>query len=141
LRNINKIIIHCSATPEGRDVSMETIKKWHTEDFKWSDIGYHFVIELDGSLRKGRALSKVGAHAKGHNRDSIGICYVGGVDANMEPKDTRTEAQKDMLEDIVFVLAHAYGVAKENIKGHNEVSSKSCPSFNVREWVKTLPKI
>ena len=80
MRDINKIIIHCSATPEGRDVNTETIRQWHTAK-GWSDIGYHYVIELDGSVNMGRDIDRIGAHTKGHNTGSIGICYVGGMDA------------------------------------------------------------
>ena len=73
MREINKIILHCSATPEDRDVKAETIKKWHT-DKGWSDVGYHYIIELDGRLKTGRPIERIGAHCKGHNNDSLGVC-------------------------------------------------------------------
>ena len=94
MREINKIIVHCADTPEGRDVKTEEIKRWHTEERGWSDIGYHWVVELDGSIHAGRDESINGAHCRGHNSDSIGICYVGGADSEGNPKrhtNPRTE--------------------------------------------------
>ena len=129
-RQIEKLIVHCSATPEGRDVKVETIKKWHTEERGFSDIGYHWVIELDGSIRKGRPESRSGAHAKGHNKESIGICYIGGCDSDMKPKDTRTDAQKETLRCLLIDLLGRYPEAE--IIGHRDVSSKICPSFDAR---------
>lgn len=139
MRKINKIIIHCSATPEGRDVKTASIKRWHTSPKPkgrgWSDLGYHFVIELDGSVIEGRPLKRIGAHVKGHNSDSIGICYVGGMDKYMDnPKDTRTDNQKIALKAIVKTLKAVYPNA--TIHGHNEFSNKACPSFDVskEDW-------
>lgn len=95
MRKINKLIIHCSATPEGRAVSVSDITRWHRER-GFRTIGYHYVIYLDGSVHAGRPVSEEGAHCLGQNRNSIGICYIGGLDAkSLLPKDTRTEAQKD----------------------------------------------
>jgi N-acetylmuramoyl-L-alanine amidase len=79
MRPINKIIIHCSATPEGRDVKIDTIRQWHI-DKGWADIGYHYVIELDGQIQAGRPVELLGAHCLGQNKFSIGVCYVGGMD-------------------------------------------------------------
>ena len=135
MRKINKIIIHCSATPEGRDVKTETIRQWHL-DRGWSDIGYHFVIELDGTVVPGRPLERAGAHVKGLNKNSIGICYVGGTDANMVAKDTRNTDQVIALRNLVEDLIWEY--PESTIHGHNEFSSKACPSFNVREEFKEL---
>lgn len=129
-RQIKKLIVHCSATPEGRDVKVSDIKRWHVEDNGWSDIGYHWVIELDGSIRKGRPESSSGAHAKGHNKESIGICYIGGCDSDMKPKDTRTDAQKETLRCLLIDLLGRYPEAE--IIGHRDVSSKSCPSFDAK---------
>ena len=80
MRKINKLIVHCSATPEGKDIKTETIRDWHVSGNHWKDIGYHYVIELDGSIHKGRDESVIGAHCSGQNANSIGICYIGGVD-------------------------------------------------------------
>jgi N-acetylmuramoyl-L-alanine amidase len=132
VREINKIILHCSATPEGRDVKAKTIKKWHTEK-GWSDVGYHYIIELDGSLKTGRPIDRIGAHCKGHNNNSIGVCYVGGVDANMKAKNTLNEAQRKTL---VILLAYLKLIYEASIHGHNEFSSKACPSFDVKDFIK-----
>jgi N-acetylmuramoyl-L-alanine amidase len=130
MRAIDKIIIHCSATPEGRDVSTETIRQWHTAK-GWSDIGYHYVIELDGSVNMGRDIDRIGAHTRGENTGSIGICYVGGMDSNMKhPKDTRTAKQKEAIKCLISDLKSTYGAL--TIHGHNEFASKACPSFNVK---------
>jgi len=136
MRNINKIIVHCSATPEGRDVSVDEIRRWHVEDRNWSDIGYHWVITLNGTLEEGRPEYKNGAHAKGFNKNSIGVCYVGGVDKNLDPKDTRTDTQKETLRCILEDLKDRYPQAQ--IIGHRDVSSKACPSFDAREEYKDI---
>ena len=78
MRNINEIIVHCAATPEGKDFTVADIRRWHKAR-GWSDIGYHYVVYRDGSVHKGRPVSKVGAHVRGRNRNTIGICYIGGV--------------------------------------------------------------
>lgn len=129
MRHIDEIILHCSATPEGRDVSVATIRKWH-KDRGWSDIGYHYVIYLDGSIHKGRSVERIGAHVKGHNRGTIGICYVGGVDSKMKAKDTRTDAQKKAIVTLIKELKADYPAIKK-VSGHNEYAAKACPSFKV----------
>jgi N-acetylmuramoyl-L-alanine amidase len=128
MRPINKAIIHCSATPEGRDVKTETIKEWHTAK-GWSDIGYHYVIELDGSIVEGRPIELIGAHCLGQNKFSIGICYVGGMNKSMsKPKDTRTEEQKVSLTELMNELKSKFDLS---VHGHNQFSNKACPSFDV----------
>lgn len=132
MRHINQIIWHCAATKEGVDVSMETIRAWHKRQ-GWRDIGYHYVIELDGAVKEGRPLKLQGSHAKGHNRNSIGICYVGGVDKNMKPKDTRTPEQKAALYKLTEELLGQFPGA--TVHGHNEFAAKACPSFDVqKDW-------
>jgi len=134
MREINKIIIHCSATREGQDISVDTIKRWHIEGNGWNDIGYHYVIGLDGSIYKGRPDNVQGAHTKGHNKGSIGICYIGGCDKDLNPKDTRTEAQKLSLEILLEGLISGYERRfLVSVHGHNEFSNKACPSFDVQE--------
>ena len=135
MRDIDKIIIHCSATPEGRAVSVDTIRKWHTNK-GWSDIGYHYVIGLNGVVNEGRPVERQGAHVRGLNKKSIGICYVGGCDVNMKAKDTRTEAQRGSLRAFLLDLMDTYPNA--TLHGHNEFSSKACPSFNVQEEYKDI---
>jgi N-acetylmuramoyl-L-alanine amidase len=135
MRDIDKIILHCSATPEGRDVSTQAIRSWHKAR-GWNDIGYHWVIEIDGSLHKGRDEQKVGAHCKGQNYSSIGICYVGGADDDLLPKDTLNEAQEDTLKQIVCDIRERYGDIE--LHGHNEFARKACPSFDVSERLEYL---
>jgi len=130
MRKINKIIIHCSATPEGRNATVKEIDRWH-RDRGFSQIGYHWVIYLDGTIHKGRDESLAGAHTVGHNADSIGVCYVGGVDKQMKPKDTRTPTQRIALKELIKNLQERYPGA--TIHGHNEFAAKACPSFDVRK--------
>lgn len=127
MRNINLIIVHCSATPEGRNVSVADIDRWHRER-GFDGIGYHYVVYIDGSVHEGRPLNKVGAHCKGHNVHSIGICYIGGVDLNGKPKDTRTLAQKDALVNLLMRLKRRF--PKAVIRGHRDFAAKACPSFD-----------
>jgi len=142
MRNIDKIIIHCSATQEGKDISVDTIRRWHVEGRGWSDIGYHFVVALDGSIDYGRDLDRQGAHTKGHNKGSIGICYIGGVEAERGDngkwiaKDTRTDEQKQALLDLLVVLKRLHPEAI--IHGHKEFAAKSCPCFDAYKEYKSL---
>lgn len=130
MRKINKIIIHCTATKEGKDFKAKDIDRWHKEK-GWKCIGYHYVIDLDGTVEKGRSVEEIGAHCNGHNADSIGIVYVGGLDSKGNPKDTRTQAQKEALWELLRVLITKY--PKASIHGHNEFSSKACPCFDVQK--------
>jgi len=136
MRKINKIIVHCTATPKGREISVDEIRQWHL-DRGWSDIGYHYVITLNGKLEIGRPIERVGAHTKGHNADSIGIAYVGGMSSDMSnPEDTRTREQKDRMEEFLCYLKVLYPSSK--IYGHRDFSSKDCPSFDAKgeyKWI------
>lgn len=136
MRAINEIIIHCADTPEGRDDRAADIKRWHKAR-GFDDIGYHYVIDLDGTIEAGREIENAGAHAQGHNANSIGICYIGGrcKDAGT-PKDTRTDAQKASLILLLKYLRQRYPSAK--IIGHRDVSKKPCPSFDAKEEYKDL---
>ena len=131
MRDLNRIILHCSATREGKDFSADTIRDWHVNGRGWSDIGYHWVIRLDGSIEVGRPLEKSGAHTKGHNKDSVGVCYIGGCDADGKPKDTMNPEQEKAWRMIVLSLRTLYGDL--TIHGHNEFANKACPSFIVKE--------
>ena len=130
MRNINEIIIHCTATPRGRNVTVDEIRTCHVKQNGWSDIGYHYIIYIDGSVHRGRAEEQVGAHCLGHNAHSIGIAYVGGIEANGTPADTRTDAQKVSLKNLVKSLLKKY--PRATVHGHNEFAAKACPSFNVK---------
>ena len=126
---IKRIIIHCSATKEGADFNAADIDRWHKKR-GWSGIGYHYVIKLDGTIEKGRSINRWGAHTKGYNKYSYGVCYIGGLDKNGKPKDTRTDAQKESLRKLMSELKSIHKDAE--ISGHNEFSSKACPCFNVK---------
>lgn len=130
MRDVNKIILHCTATPEGRDVSVAEVRDWHVGHNGWSDIGYHYLITLNGTVEVGRPESKIGAHTRGHNRHSIGVAYVGGMDKEFKnPKDTRTTEQKEALIWLIDELKRKY--SDSTVHGHNEFASKACPSFDV----------
>ena len=136
MRAINKIILHCSATPEGRHTTVNDIRLWHKAQ-GWSDIGYHYVVYLDGSVHLGRPIEVSGAHTKGLNKNSIGVVYVGGIDAiNFKAKDTRTPEQKEALDCLLNELMGTYSGA--TLHGHNEFASKACPSFDVQKEYKHI---
>ena len=135
MRDLKRIILHCAATPEGREVSVDTIRKWHTDPPPqgngWSDIGYHYVIHIDGLTEIGRPVSIQGAHVSGENEDSIGVCYVGGVDKDLNPEETMTVEQEISFVELVKSLRLTFGYL--SVHGHNEYSSKACPSFSVEK--------
>ena len=131
MRLVKEVIIHCSATRESQQVSVDTIRDWHLAK-GWNDIGYHFYIDLDGTIHKGRDIDKMGAHCKGRNRNSIGVCYCGGVEADGKtPKDTRTQEQKESLLHVLKTLKAMY--PESIIYSHNEFAAKACPSFDATE--------
>lgn len=133
MRTINEIIIHCSATAEGRDFKAADIRRWHVQGNGWKDIGYHFVIDLDGTVEVGRPVAQQGAHCSGHNKTTIGVCYVGGCASDGKtPKDTRTDAQKKALRELVAVLRSCFPTVTK-VSGHREYANKACPSFDVRK--------
>lgn len=134
MRAIDEIIIHCTATAEGRDVSVEEITRWHKEQ-GYAAIGYHYVVSLDGKVYPGRGEHRIGAHCLGHNASSIGVVYVGGTKSG-KPKDTRTPAQKKALLSLLRELREKY--PKASIHGHNEYSNKACPCFDAYNEYKTL---
>jgi len=136
MRKINEIIVHCSATREGQEISVDTIRQWHIRR-GWSDIGYHFVIYLDGSVHEGRPLEKIGAHTIGHNSYSIGVCYIGGMNKEYtKAKDTRTTAQKESLKKLLMSYKNKYKDIK--IYGHRDFANKACPSFDATSEYKWI---
>lgn len=136
MRQVKQIIIHCSCTPAGRNIGATTIRGWHKEK-GFNDIGYHYVIRLDGTIEEGRPIDQIGAHCQGHNRNSIGICYIGGTEKDCKtPKDTRTTKQRQALEQLCKQLKAEYPNA--TIHGHSEFANKACPSFDVKQWIKEV---
>lgn len=135
MRAINKIIIHCSATPEGRTVTVKDIDGWHRQR-GFNGIGYHYVVYLDGSVHAGRPLETAGAHCQGQNQNSIGVCYIGGCDKTMKPKDTRTAAQKASMVNLIKSMKALFPGA--TVHGHKEFAAKACPSFDVKKWQKEV---
>jgi N-acetylmuramoyl-L-alanine amidase len=132
-RTIHYLVIHCSATPEGRAHTAKDIDLWHKQR-GFTEIGYNYVILLDGTIELGRDVDKIPAHVEGYNKDSIGICYIGGVDKNtLQPKDTRTLFQKEALIKLLKELKKLYPDAE--IQGHRDFAGvkKACPCFNAKE--------
>lgn len=141
-RRIDEVIIHCSATAEGKDYHASDIKRWHTLPVSkggrgWSDIGYHYVITLSGKIEAGRDIDIAGAHCSGHNTRSIGICYVGGCAKDGKtPKDTRTDSQKESLYQLLTSIKHLYPNVK--IHGHKDFAAKACPSYDATKEYKNI---
>lgn len=128
MRKIDKIIIHCTATPEGRSVSVADIDRWHRSR-GFQSIGYHYVVGLDGHVSRGRDITRIGAHCKGHNATSVGVVYVGGLKADGKtPADTRTQAQRESLGRLVAELKRQFPGA--TVHGHREFAPKACPCFD-----------
>lgn len=158
-RKVSGLVVHCTANAEGVDIGAKEIKRFHVQERGWVDIGYHFVIRIDGTIEPGRDLNKAGAHVSGHNATTIGICYVGGLEAAIDSrgrivakknkagrtiaKDTRTPEQKESLRWLLTQLAQALPSVR-TIKGHRDYSPdlngngviepcefiKSCPCFD-----------
>lgn len=145
MRELEMIVIHCSATMKSTDYTVERLKRDHLAR-GFNDIGYHFYITKDGKVHECRPLEKIGAHAKGYNAKSIGICYEGGLDESGKACDTRTEAQKSAIKELVGELAGKYPSIFQ-ICGHRDLSPdangngiiepfewiKSCPCYDVRK--------
>lgn len=133
MRKINEIIVHCAATREGRDFTVEDITRWHKAR-GFATIGYHYVIYRDGSIHEGRPLEQIGAHCVGHNKHSIGVCYIGGCASDGKtPKDTRTPEQKEALLALLRRLKARFPNA--TIHGHRDFAAKACPSYDAfREY-------
>ncbi len=131
MRPVDEIIVHCTATPRGREVTVDDIRRWHVGGNGWSDIGYHYVIYADGSVHPGRSLEQQGAHCRGHNARSVGIAYVGGLlEDGRTPADTRTDAQKQSLVRLIGSLKKQFPDAV--VCGHGDFAAKACPCFDAR---------
>ena len=143
-RRIDYIVVHCTATPEGQDKTVEQIRAEHKRQ-GWSDIGYHYVVTLDGKVHLGRDVDIAGSHVSGHNANSIGVVYVGGLEYNpckvysqLKAKDTRTDAQKASLLSLLMDLRRLY--PKAIIQGHRDFPGvkKDCPSFNAKQAYRNI---
>lgn len=127
MRKITRIIVHCTATRDGREVTVVEIDSWHrARGFR--SIGYHYVVNLRGEILPGRPEGEVGAHCLGQNSVSIGVVYVGGLDSEGKPADTRTDAQKSSLRRIICELKTRYPDA--TVHSHYEFAPKACPCFD-----------
>lgn len=142
MREINQIIIHCSATSPDQDIGVAEIREWHIKK-GWRDIGYHYVIRQNGSWELGRDTDRdgnvdeeIGAHALGFNARSISICLVGGVDKDGNPDSNFTISQLFSLYSLVTTLKNRYNV--EEILGHRDLPgvTKACPCFDVKTFFK-----
>lgn len=137
MRGINLIVVHCAATHADQDIGVAEIRSWHMAPPKnWNDVGYHWVIRRDGTLEKGRDEETVGAHAVGYNSHSIGICLVGGIDANdkMKADFNFHRSQMATLERLLTTLTLRFPAAE--VCGHRDLPGvqKACPAFNVKAW-------
>jgi N-acetylmuramoyl-L-alanine amidase len=139
MRKITMIVIHCTATQEGKDYDVETIRGWHKKR-GFRDIGYHFIVGIDGKIKKGRPIEQSGAHAKGYNSESIGVSYVGGLGAGNKAKDTRRMAQIHALRNIVDVLQIVFPDI-ERVVGHRDLSVdlNGDGVITPNEWLKQCP--
>lgn len=127
MRKINEIIVHCTATPAGRETTVQDVDRWHrSRGFRC--IGYHYLVRLDGTVETGRDINLSGAHCYGHNLYSIGVAYVGGLDAKGQPADTRTPRQRDALRNLLSELKRQYPGAR--IRSHHDFACKACPCFD-----------
>jgi N-acetylmuramoyl-L-alanine amidase len=136
MRKIDLIVVHCSASEEGKDFTIKDIRRWHKAN-GWKREGYHYFVRLDGTIEVGRPLEEAGAHAKGYNSNSIGVCYCGGIDKDKKPKDTRTNEQKKSLVELLKTLKALFPNAK--IVSHHDLNKgKACPCFDATEEYKDI---
>lgn len=133
LHHVKYIIVHCSATAFGFDAGTETLRLIHLQR-GFDDVGYHWIIKINGDIEAGRSENLQGAHCEGHNHHSIGVCYVGGLDADGQPANTLTANQDVALVALCKNLKKKYPMAK--IVGHSQIANKCCPCFNVEKWKK-----
>lgn len=134
-RSIDEIIVHCTATKAGQSFDVEDVRRWHLQR-NFRDIGYHFLVLLDGTVQQGRTIAEVGAHCTGHNTRSIGVCYVGGLAASGSPADTRTPQQRKALRNLLTDLKRRF--PKAVIHGHCDFVNKACPCFNATKEYQDL---
>ena len=126
--------IHCAATKASMDIGLTEIRKWHVQDNGWRDVGYHYIIRRNGEVELGRSNRDTGAHAAGYNHKSISLCMVGGMAEDNSAENNFTAQQWTALLDLVKQIKVDYPEA--DVIGHNEISEKECPSFDVQQWKK-----
>ncbi len=145
MRKIDTVVVHCTATRpqwwagKSAEEKVREVRDWHVSGNRWSDIGYHYLIDRDGTVVQGRPIERAGAHAIGHNATSIGISLFGGHGSsrNDDFYDNFTIEQENALRALIQELEAKYPIHK--IIGHNEVSAKACPGFQVGPWLKQRP--
>ena len=133
-RPIDKIVVHCSFSPQGRGDDANTIDRWHEE--RWgSGIGYHYVVLEDGTIQKGRWADYMGSHAKGYNKGSLAICRIGGMGKDGTAINDATHEQINSIRLLAKLLTKMYGLKYTDILGHNELPNvnKSCPLMNMNK--------
>lgn len=135
MRKIDEIIVHCTATKAGKHFDVNDVRRWHLQR-NFRDIGYHYLILLDGTVQQGRPVAEVGAHCTGQNTCSIGVCYVGGIAASGRPADTRTPQQRQALRNLLTDLKQQF--PKAVIHGHRDFANKACPCFNATKEYQNL---
>lgn len=147
-KRLKYLVIHCTATPEGREVSVDDIRRWHLspkpQGRGWRQVGYTEMIHLNGAVEQLVGNNdddwvdswEITNGVKGINTNARHVVYVGGTDKNMKPKDTRTPAQRTSLAKYVksFVSKNPEII----VGGHNQFANRACPSFNVPEWLKSI---
>lgn len=145
MRRISEIIIHCTATrPEWMEANstadkVAEIKRWHVDGNGWSDIGYHWLIDRDGTVAPGRPMERDGAHCKGHNTGTVGVSLIGGhggAETDL-PGDHFTDVQMAALTSLCMRISTEHPIAK--VSGHNQYAAKACPCFDVPLWVNRYP--
>ncbi len=149
MARLNYLVLHCTATPEERDVTPDDIRRWHTSPVSaggrgWKQVGYTDLIRLDGTVERLVDNNEdanvdpweITNGAKGYNSVSRHVVYAGGCDRSMNPKDTRTPAQRKAMEAYVKDFHRRFPDVR--IIGHNEVAAKACPSFDVQKWLKSI---
>lgn len=135
MRKIDEIIVHCSATRVGQRCTLQDIDSWHRQR-GFNCIGYHYLIYEDGTVVKGRPEEIIGAHAKGHNAHSIGVCYIGGLNSEGVPTDTRSQAQRRSLRNLIADLKCRYPIAV--VHSHRDFAVKECPCFDATNEYRDL---
>lgn len=143
MRQINQIIVHCTATRpdwwEKKTINeqVKEVEKWHVVDRGWKAIGYHYLVGRNGEVVQGRPIEMIGSHARGHNKDSIGIALFGGFGSDADDLATEhfTPLQLAAAYDLIRKLQGQYNIKNERVIGHNRISSKACPGFRVQKWL------